>query len=199
MNILHNGKTIKQLSFDDAQLTIRELNMIVHHLIQQGQVVKTITIDGIDVTGTFDAYIKEHHDRIQTIGIESVSPDEMMASIYDETIDYLQRVHQSTETLSDLFYGQIDQEAWNLLSQLAEGLNNAVQLLQMIAEHRKTQVSDTAFAEEVTLFINSVEAHVADINEAIEDYDTVEIGDILKYELGSTISKILAFMKTRVQ
>ncbi|GFR39148.1 hypothetical protein PRECH8_24440 [Insulibacter thermoxylanivorax] len=199
MNILHNGKTIKHLSFDDAQLTIRELNMIVHHLIQQGQVVKTITIDGIDVTGTFDAYIKEHHDRIQTIGIESVSPDEMMASIYDETIDYLQRVHQSTETLSDLFYGQIDQEAWNLLSQLAEGLNNAVQLLQMIAEHRKTQVSDTAFAEEVTLFINSVEAHVADINEAIEDYDTVEIGDILKYELGSTISKILAFMKTRVQ
>lgn len=199
MNILHNGKAIKQLSFDDSHLTIRELNIIINNLIQQGQVVKTITIDGIDVTGTFDAYIKENHGKIQNIGIESVSPDEMMASIYDETIDYLQKVYQTTESLSDLFYGEIDQEAWDLLSRLAEGLNNSVQLLQMIAEHHKKQVSDIVFSEKVTLFIDSVEAHVAEINEAIEANDTVAIGDILKYELAESILKIITAMKTRVQ
>lgn len=123
----------------------------------------------------------------------------MMASIYDETIDYLQKVYQTTESLSDLFYGEIDQEAWDLLSRLAEGLNNSVQLLQMIAEHHKKQVSDIVFSEKVTLFIDSVEAHVAEINEAIEANDTVAIGDILKYELAESILKIITAMKTRVQ
>jgi len=199
MNILHNGTVIKQLDHVNRRAVINQLNEVIHHISQQGQVVQTIMIDGNDVTGEMETYIEANYDRINTITVESINPDEMIEEIYSATIEYLQRIHQATETISDAFYGEVTDEAWDMLAQLSEGLNFAVQSLQMIAEHRKEKFSDHVLFDEWVQFVQAVEAQVAEINQAIQNQDTVAIGDMIRYELGSSVSKILAVMKTRVQ
>lgn len=199
MNIQHNGMVIRELDQGDPLAVINELNKVIHHINQQGQVVKSITIDGNDVTGSMERYIEAHHDRIQTITIESINPDGVIEEIVEGTVDYLQRIHQATETISDAFYGEVTDEVWGMLTQLSEGLTFAVQSMQMIAEHRKERLSDSKLSEELALFVQSIEAQVAEINQAIEEQDTVLIGDIIRYEMGSSVSKIINAMKTRVQ
>jgi len=199
MLIVHNGTVYKQFEADDREQIMNELNAIVNDVYQQGKVIKLITIDGVDVTGSVESFLVSNLNPIQNIEVHSVTPDEIIDSLYADIVDYLGKVSKATDAISDMFYGDVNMDAWNQLSQLSEALGFTIEALQTIIAHGQHHAGQSSFANEVTVFIDEVKTHVAEINQAIEDQDFVLVGDVIRYELGKSVSRMLNSMVSRVE
>lgn len=197
MIIQHNGAIIKELQSEDIHIALEEVNGILHDIHQQGKVVRTITVDGIDVTGTLEVFMVSNKNKVKIIDIESVSPNEIMIDIYEDTVEFLKKVAQSVETISDKFYGEVDYEAWEQLSQLSQALGFTLESLEVISNHIKRNDQYSIIPNEVSIYVESIKGHVNKINKAIEDQDTIMIGDILKYELVEAVSRMVEIMTSR--
>lgn len=197
MIIEHNGTIIREFNTRDAQEIIKQMQDIIQEIYDHGRVVKTIIIDGVDVTGLMEIYIESNLDHIKDIVIESVSPNEIIKNLYSDIVDYLKKVFDSTESISNQFYGEVDQKAWQNLGQLSEALQFSVESLKTIAAHSKYQDGEMKIPNEVDKYIKAVKKHVNEINHAIETQDTTMIGDIIKYELGQTVLQMLNTLLSR--
>jgi len=198
MIIKHNGTICKELTTDTHHLLVSELNTIMQDIHAQGRVVKGIWIDGTDVTGSIESFLLSNQGLMRDIQIESVSPDEIISSLYSDTVDLLQRISEATEKISDMFYGEVSVDGWNQLSQLSEALGFTIDTLQTIADHG-LQEGHSVLQSEVTLFTEAIKSQVNEINQAIEYQDMVMVGDIIRYELGQSVSRMLNIMESRVE
>lgn len=196
MIIKHNETKVTHIEHRSANDVMNTIYDIIASIQQQGRVVSEIIIDDHDVTGELESYIQMNIERIQAIHIHSMTREEMFATLYQDTVDYMARIVQATDSISEVFYGDSDDQKWDYLSQLMNGFGYVIQSLQMIAAE---QSHNEVVQDKIGQFLRQIEERVNEINEAVQDDDMILVADMIKYELGPLASGIKEFLSSEVK
>lgn len=198
MIIQHNGKIVQSFDSTDPSEVVQRINTSIHYIQENEQVVTEIFIDGQDVTGAIEHYISENVTRLGTIDIRSIHTNEMFKLLLQDTYEYVKKVYKATDSISDLFYGNPDRDAWTYFSQLTVGLQYTAQSVQMLITHLEREENDEEILTSLRAFLQKLQELLGELHQAVESQDHVFIADIVKYEIGDSIKQLLIALESKV-
>lgn len=198
MKIIHNDEIIHSIEGTDVESIVNGVNNLISKIQESDRVVSEIFVDGLEITGELESYIVMNIDRIKVIDIRSVSTEDMFSQLMNDTTEYLKKLHQATHSISDLFYGDPDAEAWTYFSQLTEGLQFTVQSIQVLETSIRQRNDDVTIQKSMETFLRSLPELLKDLEQAVTTQDYVLTGDLIKYEIGDLVNELLTVMESKV-
>jgi hypothetical protein len=156
-------------------------NQINETLKKSGLYLSHMNIDGMEVYDDYYEYILDKLDEIKTINIEMITLRQWIDNMMVSMKDYVDRIVPETSRLSDQFY-QNQTTAWGDFVQLMEGLQWVTSTLNVIDSLSKEKPIYVNWNDFLQLF-TSIQQELKDLEEAVNNKDTVLIGDILEYEV----------------
>ncbi len=103
---------------------------------------------------------------------------EFVRNLLESTYNYIENANPNIEILVDKFYSHPSPNEWKDLSDLFEGIDWIFSMVNVI-ENSKFHPSNWS---EVVKDISNFESELSNLEEALENTDSVLIADILKYE-----------------
>ena len=118
------------------------------------------------------------------------------------TYDYINNGISLIERLSESFYQNPDNEAWNTLIDLFEGLEWIITNMNQIdsIQNLESLVTDHEIWNEYVKEVKTLMETIKEMEEAVKDEDNITIGDILMYEIVAIFKDMkskLEFLKPR--
>lgn len=103
---------------------------------------------------------------------------DFVKNLLDSTYSYLDNANPHIEVLVEKFYSHPSPDAWADLSNLFEGIDWILSMINVV-ENSKFRPSNWS---KVVEDISNFEGELSNLEEALENTDSVLIADILKYE-----------------
>lgn len=125
------------------------------------------------------SYLKENADNIHRLEIMAKPAKEFINDLLLSADEYIERAVPELSPLTEEFYGNPKPEAWLTLDQLLGGLQWIDQLLIIVGK----SVAVPSNWEEYLLISRTIQEEIRNMAEAIENEDSILIGDIINYEL----------------
>lgn len=192
-----------QVKLDDQVLTypnepavIEELFARINQVLQEtGLLFTHMVINGAEIFGDYENFIKENLEQIEEIQVVLRTPAQLQTEVFLSVHEYLERALPGIKDLVEEFYQGPKDESWTKLAQLLEGLQSINQITLLI-DQSKSQPENWPEYKEI---YRKLEAELANLNEAMEDSNLVLFADLLNYEvlplleaLGEEVKKIIA-------
>ena len=194
MKIYHNDQLVGAIYDTDRDAVIAEIDRTMALIGSNDLVIKEVFVDGQDVTGQLEHVLASRLPEIREIRFITVGTHEMFASLVRDFSDYLPNVLRATESISDLFYGELDDNAWTLLEQLMESLAFVGQFLQTCKAHYQLTESGSFRRGQLTEIEQALAGGLNQFEQALREEDYVLAGDVLKYEIGELLQKLQQFL-----
>lgn len=134
-------------------------------------------VDDVAVYDNYAEFLAENIQTISTVIAEVKTPDEMLTEIIHSAYTYLERGIPALEHLARGFYQGAAKEAWLGFEQMLEGLQ---WINQVVYQMEQNKAADQRLDKLEEFDLKSL---LADLEQAVENKDTVLIADILNYEL----------------
>jgi hypothetical protein len=172
----------QEIEINNEQSDIDSLfNRINETLEKSGLYLSHMNIDGIEVYNDYYEYILGKLDGIKSITIEMITLRQWVDNMLLSMKDYVDRIVPETSRLSEQFYQNLN-TAWGEFVQLMEGLQWITSTLNVIDSLSKEKLYYTNWNDFLQLF-SSIQQELKDLEDAVQNKDTVLIGDILQYEV----------------
>jgi hypothetical protein len=172
----------QEIEINNEQSDIDSLfNRINETLEKSGLYLSHMNIDGIEVYDDYYEYILGKLDGIKSITIEMITLRQWVDNMLLSMKDYVDRIVPETSRLSEQFYQNLN-TAWGEFVQLMEGLQWITSTLNVIDSLSKEKLYYTNWNDFLQLF-SSIQQELKDLEDAVQNKDTVLIGDILQYEV----------------
>lgn len=198
MLVFANGQKI-ELNHDNSESMIRALDGIFKNLYENNEIVQEVVIDGRSYREGYNSLLVDHALTIREVEIRTVNGDVLVKDIAAELRNYLPKLLQAFDSISELFYGEMQQEDWGYFGQLAEGMQWVVQSAHILRVHSERFGASVADLNDLTQFSAEVETRMSQLDEAIQDKDYTAVGDMLKYEFPEVFQSLLDCMENGVQ
>jgi hypothetical protein len=153
-------------------------NTMNNTLKDSEQLFSHLVVDGKEIYEDHYDYISDHILGISIIQVIVLTKKQMFDNILLSTDEYLTRSIPFVRRLADVFYQQPTQDSWLDFEQLMEGLQWLSQMVQSI-----NQLSKTTLEFSHIHYSFEVEEVISNLADALQNGDTLLIGDHLKYEL----------------
>lgn len=113
---------------------------------------------------------------------------QLLDEILVDISEFVKKLIKSSDSISDLFYGKVNEEIFQVFSQYLEGVMNLIQTLTMTAEDAKehNHPIHTSLDQSIHQLIHKCN----EIEKALNNKDFVQIGDIIKYDLTEILENI---------
>lgn len=148
-------------------------------LVENGQRVVCLEIDGVEVYTDYDLYITDHLNSIQSVVIKIKTEQELLTDSLLSVKEYLERAVPEIDKLVDQFYHEVTSETWNTFAQLLEGLQYIMGTLEAVVQH-----ADWYFnGKQLTLAKDNLSKTIVVLQNAAESQDRVWLCDVLLYEI----------------
>jgi len=176
----------KVLDFTALNICDREkrINQIFSSLFADNEIVREVIIDGKVYQEHYETALKQDLAHIQEVKIETVPGDVLVKDIIKELKEYLPRVNRAIESISDLFYGDMNKQDWNLFSQLLEGVGWVNQAANIILLQLQRLHEKDLFVNNLSEFVERMPILLSKLEAALEEKEHVAAGDLIKYEIG---------------
>ncbi|MED4780391.1 hypothetical protein [Brevibacillus choshinensis] len=167
--IIFEGKDISKITdiFDSAYKMI----------IDKGQVYSHITVDGLDIYENPIESLTASEATVDSVEIKAISLEQFKVDILCSIQEYVSRSISELNRLSEEFYINPDDKAWNEVSQLLEGIQWIEKASMFLS------ANDTSAEYDHILEKCNVQAEMKLLETAVFQNDLVLVGDILKYEI----------------
>ena len=195
---INQGPAVKLTGASVEKLS--RLNETLAQLFASNEIVQEVIIDGESFREGYESYLHEHINRITSVQFLTVNGDLWIADLIAELQDYLPRVINATDSISDSFYGMLSQENWGSFSMLMEGVTWVYQSVITIQSHynKTLDASTTVLSASLTGFTNELGQLLPQLEESIEQSEYTNVGDLIKYELGPALERLFhAFTNDR--
>lgn len=144
-----------------------------------------IIVDGEEIHNDFEIYIEDNIKNIDEIKVVMLTVKEIVRENLLTIDEYIKRATPLINDLSDKFYREPTSEDWTQLSELLGAISFIFETLESIDSMNNLNeiVSNYEVWNEYAREVKSLNEILIDLNSAIENKDTVLIGDLLSYEI----------------
>ncbi|MCJ8007601.1 hypothetical protein ACFFF5_15635 [Lederbergia wuyishanensis] len=170
----------------DTQPTVEVIINTINQLLDDNYYFSHLIIDDKEVLDDPEQYLQDYLNEIRELEIVAKTVKEFINDLLLSAEEYIRRAKPEIDSLSDEFYQNPTSESWHKFAQLLEGiqwLNQVIQTIDTTKEKPKNWVN--------YLEINSnFDLELKNMEEAIENSDSVLIADLIKYEILSIIESL---------
>jgi len=175
--ILKFGKNIKEIDsiFEEIDNIVNKSSKILSHMV----------IDSIEVYQDYYDYLLDNIRVIEEVKVITLTYKELVDDILNSTLDYLERTPIIIENLADNFYKNPDNQDWQELNNLLDGISWIMNTFSSIDQDKRLKdiiinYEDwNRYAKEIF----SLRELLVEFEEALSSNDNVSIADILSYEI----------------
>lgn len=151
----------------------------INELLQNDFYFSHLVIDGEEILEDPEIYLIRNIGNVESIEVIVVAAQEFINNLLLSTEEYAERAIPHITTLAEMFYNNPSPTNWYDLNQLLEGIQ---WILSMIGVVDESIVRPSSWSEVLTN-VREIQAELGNLEEALENTDTVLVGDILNYEI----------------
>lgn len=167
--VLYEGSDPSQITgiFNRAYTMIADKALMFSH----------ITIDGIEIYEDPLESLFTERETVEIVEIKAISEEQFKENLLFSIEKYVSRAIPELEQLSEKFYLNPDNKAWNGISDLLEGI--------LWIEKAATFLASNDFIGKKDQFLQkfNISSEIKLLEDAVFNNDQVLVGDILKYEI----------------
>ena len=190
MIIVTSRETI-DLSGQDRDRIALSLQHLFRNLYERHEIVQEVLIDGIVFREGYREYLLENTERVRRVEIRTVPAEEWVGEIAQELKGYLPRVINALDSISELFYGEMNEDDWTYFGQLTEGISWVMQSVQVIRHHLERVGKNADLLAVLTGFEIDLTAQLSELSRELESGDHTAVGDRIKYEFPPLFQNLL--------
>lgn len=199
MNLVVNGE-VRFAGLDrDFDHVLSHINTVIQQIQSNHEVVEGIFMDDIDISVDVSRRLKAHLHEVESIEIRSISQAQFFNNVRNELVDYLPKVIRATESISDLFYGDPDSEAWTLFTRLTDSFEFIIQSVRSMQLYLSHNEPDSEWLDSLHAFAGKMETHLKELDSSIQAKDYVMMADVIKYELGDLLNELLTTLDAKAK
>lgn len=120
---------------------------------------------------------------------------ELLIEVVNDIEIYIPKLITACDSVSELFYEQVDDSVWNIFEQVLSGYEDLYKTLQMTAED--AQEHGEKWAQPLQQLIDQVPQHFVVLSQEMNVQNYVAIGDIIKYEWTALLGDVLNTIKEK--
>lgn len=149
-------------------------------------------VDGEEINDEFELYLEDNIKFIEEVKVVMLTTKEMIMDNLITIDDYVERAIPIINNLANKFYKEADADDWNQISELFEGIGFIFHTLQSIdtMENLNELVPNYEAWNEYVSETKALDDVIKELNSAIQNGDTVLIGDMLSYEVVPVFEKM---------
>lgn len=159
--------------------SLQEVIEQINELLQKNYYFSHLLVDGEEVTDDIDSYLSIHMSEINTIEIIAIEALKFINNLLLSAEEYVVRAIPNIKTLSDEFYNNPETTSWNELSNLLEGIQWMVSVVNVIDQSIARPSNWDDSIENVNILVDEF----SNLEEALENTDNILIADMLLYEI----------------
>lgn len=175
MDIIFQNETIKL----NQQPTVEDTIKTINNLMGDDYYFSHLVVDDIEVYEEPEFYLSEHASQINKLEVIAKKVHEFVNDILLTSMEYINNAKPEIVSLSEEFYQNPTSDSWNRFTQMLEGFQ---WLNEMIMTIDKTKRHPGNWFEYIRLAVN-LQEELKDIEEALENNDSILIADLVKYEV----------------
>lgn len=190
MLFLMNGKSME---LDNNVTSISHITILIDNFSSSSNMIFShLKVDGIEIHENHEAYIKENIKNIKAIEAVFISIEEFVRELLVNAHEYLNNALPEMTLLSEEFYQGTNATTWNKLSQIVEGIQWLVQMIETINSSSEKQTESLNLTNEAANLIEILST----LEGAIKQTDVVLLGDMINYELKPLLETINSMIST---
>ncbi|MEF2243943.1 hypothetical protein [Paenibacillus sp. IITD108] len=111
--------------------------------------------------------------------------------------DYIPKLLQACDSISELFYENMDDERWSIFGQLLDGFENLYKSLYMTVEDAKDHCPK--LYEQLNTLVDRFPKQFIMLQAELQVENFVGVGDLVKYEWSSLLADVMNTIKETVK
>jgi hypothetical protein len=197
--IIISALGVMDLSQENKEARLNALNGVFKDLYDQQEIVQELQIDGKMYRENYNAFLLDNLMTIQKVDIKTVHESIVVNEIKADLKSYLPKVIQACDSISELFYGEMDERSWSHFGQLTEGLQWVGQSGHILqSAYAKNAEYNMTERELLDAFLQRLEIHIRELEAALQEQDFTAAGDLIKYEMPDTFNLLLESLESEV-
>jgi len=197
VNLLVNGEVLFTELNRNLDFILSHIDMAIQQVERKHEVVEGVFMDDVDISLDVPGKLKERLHEAETIEIRSISQAQFYNNVINELVEYLPKVIRATESISALFYGEPDSEAWTLFARLTDSFTFVAQSVQSLQLYLTRHGQGSELLDSLRAFAEKMEAHLREVDKSIQAEDYVMMADVIKYELGDLLNELLTILEPK--
>ncbi|MBD7909609.1 hypothetical protein [Sporosarcina gallistercoris] len=150
----------------------------VNECILKGYYFSHFIADGIELEN-YEDYLNHHIGHISQLVVVAKTVQDHVNDLLLSTGEYIKRAIPEMLSLSDEFYNNPKSVTWVTLEELLEGLQWINEMLVHVGQSETVPSNWENYLE----VAGNMQEHIRNLAEAVENEDSILIGDIIQYEL----------------
>lgn len=164
---------------------------LTQNIFSSNRFIRSIQLDGVTYYGDYDIQILNRFDSIETVEVETCSETELLDEVLSEINMYMTRLLEGVDSLSGLFYGDLSDNDWKLISEFTQGLDWLYKAITMCIDLMiKTNEGLGRLYPHFQAAVQQLNLHLQSMDQLFQEEDYIGIGDLITYELKPIFEEI---------
>lgn len=179
-------------SFQDISLFQEKWNEELESINLQNRYISFVEIDGEVYYDNYELAIEQMFDRIQCVKVSTVSAEEHLTNLIASIKEYNILFVKGTRSISEYFYGEMNEQQWEQFRLFMEGLDWLYKSLEfallLIKQTDKFHVCE----ESLRVSLSLIKPHIVELERALAEQDYVTVGDLMQYEIEPVFQQLFS-------
>lgn len=179
--------------FKNKESEIPKIFDYINQIINEKNIfLKSMEIDGIEIYDNFYEYFLDKMESINIIEIKIQTLNQLIDDVIYDSGEYIVKAIPLIERLSVSFKKNPTEKSWQELGNLFSGIEWILETYRNIDQYKNLSelVSNYYIWNEYVVELEKLKQSLPDFFEAINNKDTILIGDILEYEINPLFESI---------
>ncbi|VDH00950.1 Uncharacterised protein [Lysinibacillus sphaericus] len=167
-------------------LSPEDIILKINGLLTKEYYFSHLIVDGKEVYDDYEKYLESHFNHIKELEIIVKTEKEFVNDLMISAEDYIEQALPELPSLAEDFYDNPVHATWTRLEQLLGGLQWLNEMLMIIGKSTNVPANWDKYLD----VSSRMQEVIPTLAEAIENGDTVLIGDLIQYELIATLQAL---------
>lgn len=182
MKIIFKEEVIQFDTLPTVEVMINKINQ----LLDDNYYFSHLIIDDKEVFDDPEQYLQDYLSEIKELEIVAKTAKEFTNDVLLSAEEYIERAKPQIDSLADDFYQNPTSESWHKFTYLLEGIQWINQMIQTIDTAKEKPNNWMNYLK----INNTLDLELKNMEEAIENNDSVLIADLIKYEILSIFESL---------
>ncbi|WP_347451181.1 hypothetical protein [Acetoanaerobium noterae] len=179
--------------FKNKESEIPKIFDYINQIINEKNIfLKSMEIDGIEIYDNFYEYFLDKMESINIIEIKIQTLNQLIDDVIYDSWEYIVKAIPLIERLSVSFKKNPTEKSWQELGNLFSGIEWILETYRNIDQYKNLSelVPNYYIWNEYVVELEKLKQALPDFFEAINNKDTILIGDVLEYEINPLFESI---------
>jgi hypothetical protein len=182
MKIIVDGNS-EQNQFTDVNAFNEYWKGLTKRIFSSNRFIRSIQIDGKPFYNDFDIHLLNHFHSVETLEIQTHNESELLAETLADIKKYMSKLVDAIDTVSNVFYGDLDESDWRLIGQFIEGVDWLFEAMTMSFDLMVKTKEGLDVQPHLQSAVQRAVPHLQSLDQLFQEKDYITIGDLIQYEL----------------